>query len=210
MNQILIPGLDHSLTVDREWKPTEVYTYQPGFLTTTEADELYDRCLALPWQQNTFRMYGKEMSLPRLEVMCGDRDASYVYSGRVYLRAIPWPDFLYNLKRRIEAQTGYTYQIVIGNQYRDGKDSIGWHSDSEPTLGQFPAIASVSLGATRKFQIRLNEKKSPITSLELEHGSLLLMEAGCQETYIHQVPKTTKPVGDRINLTFRPYVGGVT
>ncbi|WP_225912430.1 alpha-ketoglutarate-dependent dioxygenase AlkB family protein [Nostoc flagelliforme] len=102
--------------------------------------------------------------------------------------------------------TGHKFRIVIGNQYRSGIDSIGWHSDNEPSMGFNPAIASISLGSCRKFQIK------PIggrpTDFWLEHGSLLVMHPGCQSTHLHQVPKTNKVVSTRINLTFRPHTGG--
>ena len=97
-------------------------------------------------------------------------------------------------------------RIVIGNQYRSGQDSIAWHSDNESSMGYQPAIASLSLGGVRKFQIK------PIggtyTDFWLEHGSLLVMHPGCQSTHLHQVPKTNKIVTTRINLTFRPHTGG--
>jgi alkylated DNA repair dioxygenase AlkB len=116
--------------------------------------------------------------------------------------------------------TGYKFRIVIGNQYRSGQDSIGWHSDNEPSMGFNPAIASVSLGSVRKFQIKPRNGKP--TDFWLEHGSLLIMHPGSQSTHLHQVPKTNKVaksagqnllpgelcVSTRINLTFRPHTGG--
>ncbi|WP_231971835.1 alpha-ketoglutarate-dependent dioxygenase AlkB family protein [Nostoc sp. NIES-3756] len=106
------------------------------------------------------------------------------------------------------ARTFYLRRIVIGNQYRTGQDSIGWHADNEESMGVNPAIASISLGAVRKFQIKPISGRP--TDFWLEHGSLLLMHPGCQSTHLHQVPKTNKVVGTRINLTFRPHVGGET
>ncbi|MCG6138921.1 MAG: alpha-ketoglutarate-dependent dioxygenase AlkB, partial [Nostoc sp. LLA-1] len=106
----------------------------------------------------------------------------------------------------ITALTGYNFRIVIGNQYRTGMDSIGWHSDNEESMGLNPAIASVSLGSVRKFQIKPRNGRP--TDFWLEHGSLLVMHPGCQSTHLHQVPKTNKVVRTRINLTFRPHTGG--
>jgi alkylated DNA repair dioxygenase AlkB len=94
----------------------------------------------------------------------------------------------------------YIYVIFLNsNYYRDGKDSVGWHADNKPIMGKSPAIASITLGETRKFQLRSKEGGKPI-DFWLEHGSLLLMQPGCQEAWVHQLPKTLKPVGERINL----------
>ncbi|MGB6299728.1 MAG: alpha-ketoglutarate-dependent dioxygenase AlkB, partial [Rivularia sp. (in: cyanobacteria)] len=93
------------------------------------------------------------------------------------------------------------------NRYRSGKDSVGWHNDNEPSMGVSPAIASLTLGSTRKFQLKSNNGDKPI-NFWLEHGSLLLMKPGCQENWVHQLPKISKPVAERINLTFRPHVNG--
>ncbi|MBD2503942.1 alpha-ketoglutarate-dependent dioxygenase AlkB family protein [Anabaena azotica] len=179
-------------------------TYYPNFLNIQEANELYQHCLDLRWQQNQIKMLGKIMPVPRLECIYGDEGCNYLYSNSVLLEPLPWTEKLAQIRDKITALTGHNFRIVIGNQYRDGQDSIGWHADKEPSMGVDPAIASVSLGGVRKFQIK------PIggsaTDYWLEHGSLLLMLPGCQSTHIHQVPKTNKFVSPRVNLTFRPYV----
>lgn len=180
--------------------------YYPEFLTLTEADALYQHCQQLQWQQNQIRMLGKTMPVPRLECIYGDEGCDYLYSKSVLLKPLPWTDALAKLRDRITATAGYNFRIVIGNQYRSGQDSIGWHNDSEASMGLNPAIASVSLGSMRKFQIKPIGGKS--TDFWLEHGSLLVMLPGCQSTHLHQVPKTNKVVSTRINLTFRPHVGG--
>ncbi|MBD2473188.1 alpha-ketoglutarate-dependent dioxygenase AlkB [Nostoc sp. FACHB-145] len=194
------------LTLFPESTPTLPVTYYPEFLSIQEANELYQHCLQLQWQQNHIRMLGKTTDVPRLECLYGDKGCNYYYSKSVLLKPLPWNDQLAELRDRIIAFTGYNFRIVIGNQYRTGSDSIAWHSDNDSSMGLDPAIASISLGATRKFQIK------PIggrpTDFWLEHGSLLLMHPGCQSTHVHQVPKTTKVVRTRINLTFRPHVGG--
>jgi len=130
----------------------------------------------------------------------------YYYSKSVLLKPLPWTDQLAQLRDRIIAFTGHSFRIVIGNQYRTGSDSISWHSDNDSSMGLDPAIASISLGAARKFQIKAIGGRA--TDFWLEHGSLLLMHPGCQSTHVHQVPKTNKVVRTRINLTFRPHVGG--
>lgn len=189
-------------------EPTPVLpvTYYPEFLSKQEANELYQHCLKLQWQQNQIKMVGKTLLVPRLECIYGDEGCEYLYSKSVLLKPLPWTEALAELRDRITAVTGYKFNIVIGNQYRSGQDSIGWHADNESSMGVNPAIASVSLGAERKFQIKAIGDKP--TDFWLEHGSLLIMHPGCQSTHLHQVPKTKKLVGTRINLTFRPHVGG--
>ncbi|QLE39971.1 alpha-ketoglutarate-dependent dioxygenase AlkB [Nostoc sp. C052] len=181
-------------------------TYYPDFLSQELANELYQHCLKLEWQQNQIRIAGKTMTVPRLECIYGDAGCDYLYSNSVFLKPLWWTEALSSLRDRITALTGYKFRIVIGNQYRSGEDSIGWHADNEPSMGSNPAIASVSLGSCRKFQIK--PRNSKFTDFWLEHGSLLVMHPGCQSTHLHQVPKTNKVVSTRINLTFRPHTGG--
>jgi len=184
--------------------PTLPVTYYPEFLTLQEANDLYQHCLTLQWQQNQIKMLAKTLAVPRRECIYGDEGCDYLYSKTVLLKPLPWTQRLAELRDRLTAFTGYSFRIVIGNQYRSGQDSISWHADKESSMGVDPAIASISLGAARKFQIK------PIggsaTDYWLEHGSLLVMLPGCQSTHLHQVPKTNKFVSTRINLTFRPYV----
>ncbi|MBW4565323.1 MAG: alpha-ketoglutarate-dependent dioxygenase AlkB [Mojavia pulchra JT2-VF2] len=186
--------------------PTLPVTYYPDFLTIQEANELYQHCKQLQWQQNHIRMVGKIIPVPRLECIYSDKGCDYLYSNSVFLKPLPWTEALAQLRDSITATTGYNFRIVIGNQYRTGQDSIGWHADNEPSMGINPTIASVSLGAARKFQIKPIAGKP--TDFWLEHGSLLVMHPGCQSTHLHQVPKTNKVVSTRINLTFRPHTGG--
>lgn len=196
MQQLNLFGASDSLPVK----------YWPGFLSIPQADALLKQSLALDWQQNQIIMFGKPQVLPRLEVMFGDsEDYFYIYSGSVELRAKQWPPFLTQLKALVESTTGYEYQVAIGNQYRNGQDSNGYHADDEPTMGVKPAIASISLGATRTFRIKEKGKGSSSHAYQLGHGDLLLMEPGCQESWVHAVPKSDKPCGVRINWTFRPY-----
>ncbi len=179
--------------------------YYPGFLHGTEAEVLYAHCKALQWQQNEIKMLGKPLQVSRLECMYGKSGASYLYSNSVTLDALPWTPELLSLRDRITAFCNHEFDIVIGNRYRTGLDSIGWHSDDEPSMGYRPAIASISLGACRKFSIKPKGKGNKATHFWLEHGSLLLMLPGCQEGYAHQLPKDNNCFLERINLTFRPY-----
>jgi alkylated DNA repair dioxygenase AlkB len=113
------------------------------------------------------------------------------------------------LRDRLTAITGYDFAIAIGNRYLDGNHSIGWHADQEKSMGVDPAIASISLGSVRRFSLKPKPRSGvsgQIEHFDLEHGSLLLMLPGCQTTHIHQLAKTQKQVGERINWTFRPHI----
>ncbi|MHC5915589.1 MAG: alpha-ketoglutarate-dependent dioxygenase AlkB family protein [Nostoc sp.] len=199
------------LNLFAESVPVLPITYYPDFLSQELANELYQHCLKLEWQQNEIRIAGKTMPVPRLECIYGDAGCDYLYSNSVFLKPLWWTEALQVMRDglrpavgdRITALTGYKFRIVIGNQYRSGQDSIGWHSDNEASMGSSPAIVSVSLGSCRKFQIKPRNGKP--TDFWLEHGSLLVMHPGCQSTHLHQVPKTNKVVRTRINLTFRPH-----
>jgi alkylated DNA repair dioxygenase AlkB len=198
------------LNLFTESTPVLPVTYYPGFLSQELANELYQHCLKLEWQQNQIRMLGKTMPVPRLECLYGDKGCNYLYSKSVLLKPLPWTQKLVELRDSITALTGNKFRIVIGNQYRSGQDSIGWHADNESSMGFNPAMpaagyayASISLGGVRKFQIKPIGGSS--TDFWLEHGSLLVMHSGCQSTHLHQVPKTNKVVRTRINLTFRPH-----
>ena len=148
-------------------------------------------------------MYGKAIPVPREEALFGD-DLRYRYRGAT-IQALPWPDFLLDARDRIEALTGFRFNFAVGNRYLDGRDSIGWHADDFPQIGEQPAIASLSLGATRKF--KLKRKVDGLTfDYELTSGSLLVMLPGCQDEWLHAVPKTARSVGERINWTFRPHI----
>jgi alkylated DNA repair dioxygenase AlkB len=182
--------------------------YWPAFVNNTQADALLEQSLAIEWQQNHMKTFGRPVVLPRLESMFGDSPKIfYIYSSSVELRAKPWPPFLTELRTQVEAQTGYRFQLVIGNQYRSAQDSIGYHADDEPTQGLRPAIASISLGSTRSFKLRRKDG-GQVHPFDLSHGDLLLMEPGCQEEWVHAVPKASRSCGIRINWTFRPYVLG--
>jgi alkylated DNA repair dioxygenase AlkB len=154
--------------------------YIPDFLPSSEADALFTHCKALAWQQNQIRMLGKVLPVPRLECMYGIDYASYLYSGSVDLKARPWTPALLEVRDFLATFSQIDFDVVIGNYYRNGRDSIGWHADNEPSMGYRPALASISLGATRRFSVKPKEKGSKATHYYLEHGSLLLMLPGCQ------------------------------
>ena len=153
------------------------------------------------WQQEHVVIFGERRRVPRLVAWHGDAGASYTYSGTAHTPQ-PWTAELLETRQVAQALTGHDFNSVLLNLYRDGNDGMGWHADDEPELGRNPAIASVSLGATRRFKLRHRQCKT-VTTLELGHGSLLSMAGPTQHRYVHAVPKTARPVGARINLTFR-------
>ncbi len=163
---------------------------------------LADLLVTIPWQVHRIRMFGREVDSPRLSCWIGDPDAAYTYSGTRF-RPYTWPESLQPLRRRLQRQLGMDFNSVLANLYRDGRDRMGWHSDSERELGATPVIASVSLGATRRFVLKRREDPSVKLALDLPHGSLLVMAGHTQSHYRHALPATAKPVGARLNLTFR-------
>lgn len=161
----------------------------------------------LPWTVHRVRLFGRELAAPRLSCWIGDPDAGYRYSG-VRHEPVPWPPVLLPLRERLQAETGVAFNSVLANLYRDGRDSMGWHSDDEPELGPAPVIASLSLGAARRFSLRHRRRAGQRVDLELPHGSLLLMRGATQANWQHAVPRTARAVGPRVNLTFRYVIPG--
>jgi alkylated DNA repair dioxygenase AlkB len=153
----------------------------------------------MPWQQETARIFGREMPVPRMTAWFGD--AAYSYSGIVH-QPTPFPAIIQRLRNRAETLSGSSFNAVLVNLYRHGRDSVGWHSDHEVGLGDCPTIASLSLGGTRRFQFRHRKTKETIT-LELKAGHWLMMVGQTQRFWLHQVPKTATAVSPRVNLTFR-------
>lgn len=180
--------------------------YYPNFLDLQEASRLYSILYeTTPWQQDDIKVFGKVYAQPRLTALYGDNDLPYSYSN-ITMHPKPFTKELLKLKQSVqeEAQTKFTTCLL--NLYRTGNDSNGWHADNEKELGANPVIASISLGAKRKFRFRENKNKSNTFSMDLEHGSLLLMQGATQHNWQHQIPKTAKDISARINLTFRKIV----
>ena len=170
-----------------------------GFLSQDVADAALAALLAeLPWEHRISRMYGKEVLIPRMEVWVADH--AYTYSHREYQPAL-WTPALLTLKAKVEAGIDDKFNSVLVNRYENEKDSVGWHADNEPEMSHEHSIASLSLGATRYFEMR--QDGGPIQRIELEHGSLLVMRPGMQRDWKHQVPKAKQSCGVRVNLTFR-------
>lgn len=155
---------------------------------------------AIPWVQGSFRMFGREVLHPRLTAWMGE--AAYTYSRRRHDPA-PTPEVVEAIRHALEPVTGARFNSVLGNLYRDGRDSVAWHADDERELGPEPTIASLSLGASRTFLIKPRRACGEVSALELRHGDLLVMSGRSQADYLHSVPKVPGKVGPRVNLTFR-------
>ena len=178
------------------------YIYIPNFYGKAKADE-YLRAFSenIEWKQESMNLYGREIMFPRLTAWYGDSDKPYSFSG-IKLDPNPWSKELLEVKTEIEPISEVDFNSVLLNKYRDGNDSISWHTDAEKELGRNPIIASVNFGAERTFQLRHTISRERI-DITLKHGSLLIMKGELQHFWQHQVPKTKKVLSERINLTFR-------
>ena len=154
------------------------------------------------WQQETIKLYGRTIPLPRLTAWFGDEGKIYMYSG-ITVEPEPWTPTLLEIKSRIEEVSNVTFNSVLLNYYRNERDSVSWHSDDEPELGKNPIIGSVSFGDVRTFQLKHKTDKSLTISKDLPDGSYLEMTGSTQHHWLHQIPKRTRKIGPRINLTFR-------
>lgn len=180
-----------------------------GWLGPRQALDLFVQLREeLVWEQSEIRIHGKQQLIPRLNAWYGDPGAGYRYSGK-YFEPLAWTPGLAAVRERLAETLGMRFNSVLANLYRDGADSVGWHSDDEKELGVNPLIASVSLGAERRFVLKhkRNRDMRPI-ELVLPSGSVLVMAGPTQHFWRHQLPKTRKPVGPRINLTFRRIING--
>ncbi len=156
----------------------------------------------LQWQRPELVIFGRRVAAPRLEAWYGDPGARYAYSGLAH-EPRAWTPLLRELRERVAVQTGAPYNSVLANLYRDGNDSNGWHADDERELGAEPTIASLSLGAARRFLLRHRADRTLKREIVLEPGSLLVMRGITQQCWHHAVPKTRSVHSARINLTFR-------
>lgn len=178
-------------------------TLWPAFLSPEEGWALMQHLnTAYSWEQPAITLFGKTHKIPRKAAWIGPPNTGYAYAG-IQHRIQPWSKELLRVKERIEALTHQRFNSVLLNAYANGEDKMGWHSDNEPALGPNPVIASLNVGATRRFDVRHKENKSDMLKIPLRHGSLLLMDASVQNHYVHQVPQQKRVDGKRINLTFR-------
>ena len=182
--------------------------YRAAFLTSPAASEFLRRLMRdVNWRRDVVTVFGRSHPIPRLHQWFGDANAEYRWSG-LTMRPEPWIDALARLREHVSEAVGCDFNSLLVNLYRDGRDSMGWHSDDEPELGNRPAIASLSLGAERDFALRYRRRDAGIDNrkIALAHGSLLVMSGSSQSAWQHAVPKSRKPLGLRINLTFRRIV----
>jgi alkylated DNA repair dioxygenase AlkB len=156
----------------------------------------------IPWEQHRLNLFGREVASPRLSCWIGDPDATYTYS-RTRFEPRAWTPTLASLRDELATRFDLHFNSVLANLYRDGHDSMGWHSDAEPELGDEPVIASLSFGAPRRFRFRSRETRKVAVAIELAHGSLLVMRGGTQRLYQHDLPRCAGCSGVRVNLTFR-------
>jgi len=172
------------------------------FFSLSEANFLLEELKQeVTWQQEKISLYGREHDIPRLTAWYGNSEKTYTYSG-ITVTSLAWIDRLLEIKRRIEGVSSFSFNSVLLNRYRTGSDSVSWHADDEPELGQNPVIGSVSFGEARNFQMKhrlLDERRN----IKLENGSYLLMKGRTQHHWLHQIPKSKRILGERINLTFR-------
>lgn len=179
----------------------------PGFISPEESDSLLSGFIStVSWKQKTITMYNKEVVIPRLSAWYGD-PFSLNYSSFGKSLPLLWTTELLDLKQVVEAIAGISFNSVLLNYYRDGRDSVAWHSDNETVMGSHRVIASVSFGQVRGFDIRRKTDHREKYTIRLEHGSLLLMKGDLQTKWDHRIAKSTKPLGPRINLTFRKIIG---
>jgi alkylated DNA repair dioxygenase AlkB len=177
--------------------------YIAAFFSKAKSEQLMEHLLAtVRWQQERLNFGGRKVLIPRLQAWYGDDAASYRYSG-LHLPPLPWTPALLDIRTAIEKSSGMRFNSVLLNYYRNGQDSVAWHSDNEPALGPDPLIASLSLGAERRFELKHRDGKTPKINIELAHGSLLLMGSGLQRHWSHQLPKQPWVTQPRLNLTFR-------
>jgi alkylated DNA repair dioxygenase AlkB len=159
-----------------------------------------------PWRQEDVKVWGKTFRQPRLVAWYGDPGHGYSYSG-ISLNPLPWTDRLSDIKARVEQLVPTRFNSVLLNYYRDQNDSMGMHSDDEKELGPRPTIASISLGAERSFLLKSKiDPDAKLVKLPLASGSLLLMRGDTQTNYKHGIGKESRPLGPRVNLTFRVIV----
>ncbi len=177
--------------------------YYPHFFDKKVADDIFSQLITdIPWQQDNITVFGKTHLQPRLTALFGNDGKPYSYSN-IKMQPHSWTLLLQKIKSYVESVSEVNFTTVLLNLYRNGKDSNGWHADNEKELGINPIIASVSFGAERIFQLKHNTIPNLKQNILLEHGSLLLMKGTTQHFWKHQIPKTSKAIGSRINLTFR-------
>lgn len=183
--------------------PKELLEYHPGLFDEQESEALLNKFIVgSPWKQKVQKMYDKEVITPRLTAWYADAQ-TYDYTSLRRSKPNVWTPELLMIKQRVEVIAGVRFNSVLLNYYRDGNDSVAWHSDNEKALGKRPVIASVSFGQVRCFDIRSKADYREKYSIRLESGALMIMKGDLQVGWEHRVAKSVKPMGARVNLTFR-------
>jgi alkylated DNA repair dioxygenase AlkB len=183
--------------------PKHLLDYRPGLFTADESSHFLEKFIKeLRWTQSTRQFYGKPVVTPRLTAFYGDAKA--ILSPVDQLKnPLPWTPELMIIKARVEPLAGTPFNSVLLNYYRDGDDSVSWHSDNDGIPGRNRVVASVSFGEPRKFDIRNTMDHAQRFSVLLENGSYLLMHGDFQDQWEHRIAKSKKAMGSRVNLTFR-------
>ena len=178
------------------------YIFLENFYSSSESTHLLNYLLnELNWKSGEIKLFGKVYPIPRKQVYFSDNGLSYSYSGKELI-IDAWDENVLNMKRRLQALLNVEFNACLSNLYRNGQDSNGWHSDNEKELGTNPIIASVSFGATRRFDLKHQSNKQKL-SFQLTSGSLLVMGGEMQHFWKHQIPKQKNINNPRVNLTFR-------
>jgi len=174
-----------------------------NFFSISDSDFYFDRLhKEIKWKQEQIIMYGKINPIPRLSAWYGDEGTSYTYSG-IAMSPSPWTSLLLEIRQQLNDLSGNDFNSLLANLYRDGNDSVGWHADDEAELGENPTIASLSFGESRRFLMKQKGNEGEKLSLDLNNGDLLIMKGATQQNWLHQIPRSRKQLGARINLTFR-------
>lgn len=177
-----------------------------GEMLNQEENRLYFDALmqSIEWKNEHIIMFGKEITTKRKVAFYADAQIEYTYSKKTK-KGIPWIPILLKIKQRIEAATNTNYNACLLNLYHDGEEGMGWHSDDEKEIVPNSSIASLSLGANRKFIFK-HKMTQTLVPILLENGSLLEMKGALQKHWWHALPKSKKITTPRINLTFRQMV----
>ena len=189
--------------------PDAELVFYEGAFSDAEADHYFEVLRAnTPWRRDQILIHGKRIPLPRLQTWYADADLPLAYSG-MSLPALPMTPELHAIRGRVHELCGFEFNGVLVTLYRDGNDSVGWHSDDEPEFGPDPVIGSVSFGETRDFVLKhRTQRELPPVTCALSHGSLLVMGRGSQTRWAHRLPKRKAVRGARINLTLRNILPG--
>lgn len=183
--------------------PDAQLIYYTNCFSKTESDTYFERLRTTTnWQEDDITIFGKTYKQPRLTALYSNTEKSYSYSSMTMYPNIFSKDIL-DIKSKVESLSNHNFNTVLLNFYRNGNDSNGWHADNEKELGKHPIIASVTFGEERPFHFKHRTLREQRHKLILKHGSLLIMKGQMQEHWLHQIAKTKKDIGERINLTFR-------